>query len=130
MTEGIAAECHRSVPVTRLEELFARRAGFERPCERGVEVVDVEVQMHRRPMTFVVTAFPRTRGRLRAGGLLEQTDLRVSRIEHDEAGEGLRDLPEAEDARLEADAVREVRHVYAERYRDHGGFLMPGSRQR
>jgi len=84
MTEWIAAECHGSV-VRVLEDLLLRCASAEGFRESRFEVIDMNVQVHRRPMTFVVPRLPRVTGSFGAGAPLEQADFSISGTEYDHA---------------------------------------------
>jgi len=54
ISKWIAAECRRSV-LSTMEDLLLDRACLKRRCERRFQVIDVNIQVDRRPMTFIVT---------------------------------------------------------------------------
>ena len=66
MTEWVAAECHRAV-LGVLEDLLAGCTSFEGLRESRFEVIDMNIHVHGRPMTFVMAPLPRATGSGRAG---------------------------------------------------------------
>src|SRR5262245_7250779 len=115
MTEGIAAECHR--PMLRiLEDLLPCCTSVEGFRESRFEVIDMNIQVHWCPMTFIVARLARGTGSGSAGAFLEEADLRMAGVEHDHTRDRFRGLRAAKGAGVEANCVGEVRYVDANRY--------------
>jgi hypothetical protein len=73
MAEWVAAESNRSV-LGILEELFLLRASLNGPGKSRFQVVNMEVQMDRRPVPLVMPGFLCTTRRFCARGLFEEAD--------------------------------------------------------
>jgi hypothetical protein len=112
MTEGIAAECYR--PVLRvLKELFLCCTSFERFRERRNEIIDMYIQVHRRPMTFIVTHLRRAIRGSRASVLLKQADFSIPGLKNNHTRYGRRGFVETKGPGVELNGVFEVWHVDA-----------------
>jgi hypothetical protein len=70
MSKRITAECCRSV-LGVVENLLLDRARFKRHGECRFQVIDMNIQVDWRPMTFIVTGVRGLRRRLGAKALLE-----------------------------------------------------------
>src|SRR5579872_1080811 len=76
VAERVAAECNRR-PRAAFELVFAFPAGLHHACKSGLEIVDVKVDVNRRPVSLVTTNVVSSLGRFGAGGLLDESNLGV-----------------------------------------------------
>jgi len=118
VSEWIAAESYGAV-LGVLEELLLRCSSVEGLRESHFEVINANVQVHWRPMTFVVARLRSASGRLRACAFLEQADLNIAGAEDSHARDRFRGLRESERARVEPNGLREIRDVDPNGYRVH-----------
>lgn len=109
MSERIAAESHGPV-LGVLEDLLACCPCIESLRESHFEVIDMDVQMHWRPMMFVVARLSGASGSLRACAFLEQADVSIAGAEYDHTRNGFGELRESEGTSVEPNCLREIRH--------------------
>ena len=88
MAKWIAAEGSRAV-LWILKDLLTLGAKGLNSLKRGVQVVNVEVQVHRRPMTIELAPVIGIWRRLRTGGPFKETELNIQTLQYGKTRHGL-----------------------------------------
>src|SRR6185312_1037513 len=100
MAKRIAAE--RSRPVLGvLKHLFLLGTSIERPRQGRLKIINMNVEMHGRPVSLVSARLFRVSRGSGACPLLQQADLRVASAEHRQAGHRCRGLRESKSTCIE-----------------------------
>jgi hypothetical protein len=110
VAERIGAERRRAV-IGVLDELLFHRPCAHRLVERALQVVDMKVQMHGRPVTIVASHLPGMRRGFGSLALFEQGDLGHAERKHRDTGIRLGRDGEAECVSIKADPASEVGHI-------------------
>jgi hypothetical protein len=113
IAEGIAAKGDGGA-AGRLEFLLAFGARVQGPRQSGFEIVDMEIDVDRRPMALVSANIVAANRGFRACPFLHDPDLRVSAFEDDVLCNRPRDLGEFKGVAIEAKTVFEARNIDAD----------------
>ena len=114
IAEGIAAKGNGRA-AWHVEFLLAFSAGVQGPRQGGFKVVNMEIDVHGRPVTFVSTNIVAAHGGFRARGFLHDSELRLSAFEDDVRCNRPCDLGEFKGVAIEAKTLFEVRNIDADR---------------
>jgi hypothetical protein len=113
MTEWITAESYRSM-LRVFEDLLMCRTRVESFCESSLQVINVNVYVHWRPMTLIVARLMSELGWLRAGPPFKQAKLWVACSECGDSGDRLGVLRKSKSVCVETNSVCKVGHINAE----------------
>src|SRR3569832_1400942 len=114
IAERVAAK-RNGRPRTALEFLLACRAGVYRACQHGFKIVDVKIDVNRRPVPFISAHVVGSPGRPGARRLFDQSDLGVAASQYGVDRDGSSDLRQSHRVAIKAQAFIELRNV--DRYR-------------
>ena len=103
MAEWITAKGDGRTPAT-FEFLLAFRASAHCLCQEGFKIVDVKVNVNRRPVSLIATNVIGPLGRFASSRLLNQSDLGVSAIENDVCRDGPGDLGKPQGVAIKSQA--------------------------
>ena len=110
MAERIAAKGDGRVRAA-FEFLLAFRAGVHGLCQEALKIVDVKIDMDRRPMALVSPEIVGSLGRFAASRFLDQADLRVATLENDVRRHRSSDLCKSQGIAIKSQTFIEPRNV-------------------
>src|SRR5579863_1891062 len=110
VAERVAAECNGR-PRSAFELLLAFGAGIHRACQNDLEIVNLKVDVNRRPVSLVSANVVRSFGRLGAGRFLDESDLSAPACENSVGRDGSGNFGQSEGVAIEAQAVVKLRNV-------------------
>jgi hypothetical protein len=93
------------------EFLFTSGAGLHCFFQEIFEIVDVKVDMNRRPVSLISANVVSSRGRFAPGRFLDQSDLGLTTFENDVCRHRSSDLGKAQGVPIESQTFIELRNV-------------------
>ena len=110
IAERVGAKCYGRAGAA-FEFLLTFRAGVHCICQKGFKVVDVKVDMNRRPVSLISTNLVCSLGRFASSRFLDQSDLGISTFEQDICGNRSSDLGKSQGVAIKSQAVFKPRNV-------------------
>ena len=96
---------------TACEFLFAFRPGVQHPDQDAVEIVDMEIDVDRRPMSLISANVVGSLRRAGSRRFLNQADLAAAALENDIGGDRSSDFDKTQCATIKSQPLIELRDV-------------------